>query len=75
MLVEECSDYLAGVVVREMQLSILRGDSRKQKRPPLLANAVMVVGPVGWSGLHQTGLPALIKHSATMLHSTRGKAN
>ena len=45
--------YLAGVVVREMQLSILRADSREQKCPSLLADAVVIVWPVGWSGLQQ----------------------
>lgn len=44
---------LARVVIREMQFSILRSDSRKQKGPSLLANAVMVVWPVGWGGLQQ----------------------
>ena len=47
-----CDADLAGVMVRKMQLSILRGDSREQKRPALLSNAVMIVWPVGWSGLH-----------------------
>ena len=46
--------YLAGVVVREMGLGILRGDSGKQEGPPLLANAVMVVGPVSRGCLHHT---------------------
>ena len=44
--------YLAGVVVREVGLGILRGDSGEQEGPPLLADAVMVVRPVGWSCLH-----------------------
>lgn len=57
VLVGDIDAYLAGVVVREMQLSVLRGDSRKQKCPSLLANAVMVVGPVGWGGLQQQACP------------------
>lgn len=35
-----------------MQLGILRSDCWQQESPPLLANAVMVVWPVGWSRLH-----------------------
>ena len=46
--------YLAGVVVREVGLRILRGDSGEQEGPSLLANAVMVVGPVSRGCLHQT---------------------
>ncbi len=47
--------YLARVVIREVGPGILRGDSGQQEGPPLLANAVMVVGPVGWGGLqHHT---------------------
>lgn len=34
-----------------MQLGILGGDSGEQEGPPLLANAVMIVGPVGWCSL------------------------
>ncbi len=45
---------LAGVVVREVGLGILRGDSGEQEGPPLLANAVMVVGPVSRGCLHHT---------------------
>lgn len=43
--------HLAGVVVREVQLCVLGGDSGQQEGPPLLADAVVVVGPVGWRGL------------------------
>ena len=45
--------YLAGMVVREVQLCVLRSDSGQQEGPSLLPNAVMVVGPVGRSCLHQ----------------------
>ena len=39
-------------MVREVGLGILRGDSGQQEGPPLLANTVMVVWPVGWRCLH-----------------------
>ena len=39
-------------MVREVSFGILWGDSGQQEGPPLLANAVMVVWPVGWRRLH-----------------------
>ncbi len=44
--------YLAGVVVGEVQLGVLGGDSGQQEGPPLLAYAVMVERPVGGCCLH-----------------------
>ena len=44
--------HLAGMMVREVGLGVLRGNSGEQEGPPLLANAVMIVGPVSWGCLH-----------------------
>ena len=57
--------YLAGVVVREVGLGILRGDSGEQEGPPLLANAVMVVGPVSRGCLHHTMSHEQMTHERT----------
>ena len=45
---------LASVHVWEVLLGILWGNRGKEEGPALLANAVVVVGPVGWHGLQQT---------------------
>ena len=53
--------HLAAVVVGEVLLGVLRGDSGQQEGPALLANAVMVVGPVGGCGLqHQEAREGLM---------------
>jgi hypothetical protein len=52
--------YLAGMVVREVGLGVLRGNSGEQEGPPLLANAVMVVGPVSRGCLHHNVTHVLI---------------
>ena len=48
---------LAGVTVGEVLLGIVWGDGRQQESPALLANAVMVVWPVGWKCLHSKAQP------------------
>ncbi len=56
--------YLAGVVVREVLFGILRGDSGQQEGPPLLANAVVIVWPIGWGRLQScTELMAHLRHA------------
>lgn len=42
---------LAGMVVGKVLLGILHSHCGQQERPALLPNGLMVVGPVGWSGL------------------------
>jgi len=43
--------YLAGVVIRKVLFGILWRDGGQQEGPPFLANAVVIVWPVGWGCL------------------------